>query len=68
MPSGRFQARRTVRDAARVLYDRVRSARPSVRHFGLNCSFRVDASSGAFAVLVAEKAWMRAADSAQPCV
>ena len=39
MPSGRFSARETICDAARVLYDRARSARPSVRHFGLNRSF-----------------------------
>ena len=39
MPSGRFSARETICDAARVLYDRARSARSSVRHFGLNRSF-----------------------------
>ena len=39
MPSRRFSARGTIRDAARVLYDRAHSARPCVRHFGLNRSF-----------------------------
>ena len=64
-------ARGTIRDAARVLYDRAHSARPCVRHFGLNRSFPTQSRRRVerrIAVLVAEKAWMLTTATAQPCV